>query len=187
LQSVLGSGSHHLSATEHTDLTDAGNTTLHKHTHNLQDSIQGGAANDYYHFTSAQHTDLTDAGDSALHYHSTDRNRANHSGTQLAATISDFSTAADARAAAAVASHVGDSDPHTQYQKESEKDSASGYAGLNATSRVTKGSDTTDDIVIDLATKGLVLKDTQATPHYWRVTISTLGVLTTADLGTAKP
>lgn len=35
-------------------------------------------------------TDLTDAGDSILHYHATDRDRANHTGTQVASTISDF-------------------------------------------------------------------------------------------------
>ncbi len=87
----------------------------------------------------------------------------------------------------ALATHVADSDPHTQYQKESERDAASGYAGLNAASRTTKGVDTTDDVIIDLATKGLVLKDTQGTPHYWRLTISTLGVLVITDLGTTKP
>jgi hypothetical protein len=38
-------------------------------------------------------TDLTDGGDSSLHYHSSDRNRANHSGTQLASTISNFASA----------------------------------------------------------------------------------------------
>jgi hypothetical protein len=37
-------------------------------------------------------TDLTDAGDSSLHFHSSDRNRANHTGTQTASTISDFDT-----------------------------------------------------------------------------------------------
>ena len=37
-----------------------------------------------------QATDLTDGGDSTLHYHATDRARANHTGTQLASTISDF-------------------------------------------------------------------------------------------------
>jgi len=37
-------------------------------------------------------TDLTDSGDSSLHYHSTDRARANHTGTQTASTISDFDT-----------------------------------------------------------------------------------------------
>ncbi len=78
-------------------------------------------------------------------------------------------------------------DPHTQYQQESEKDAASGYAGLNAASRTTKGAITTDDVIVDLATKGIVLKDTQGTPHYWRVSVSTLGVLTTADLGTSAP
>lgn len=46
---------------------------------------------------------------------------------------------------------------------------------------------TVNDVIIDLATKGLVLKDTQGTPHYWRVTVSTLGVLTTSDLGTGLP
>ena len=37
-------------------------------------------------------TDLTDAGDSTLHYHASDRARANHTGSQLASTISDFVT-----------------------------------------------------------------------------------------------
>lgn len=67
------------------------------------------------------------------------------------------------------------------------KNAVSGYAGLNSSSRTTKGVDTTDDLVIDLATKGLVLKDTAGTPHYWRITVSTLGVLAVTDLGTTKP
>ena len=67
------------------------------------------------------------------------------------------------------------------------KNAASGYAGLSAASRTTKGVDTTDDLIVDLATKGLVLKDTQGTPHYWRVTIDNAGALVTADLGTSKP
>jgi hypothetical protein len=58
---------------------------------------------------------------------------------------------------------------------------------LNSGQRSTTGVDTTDDLIVDLATKGLVLKDTQGTPHYWRVTITTLGALSTADLGTSKP
>jgi len=37
-------------------------------------------------------TDLTDGGDSALHYHSSDRSRANHTGTQSADTIVDGTT-----------------------------------------------------------------------------------------------
>lgn len=74
-----------------------------------------------------------------------------------------------------------------QYQLTAEKDAALGYAGLNAESRVTKGVLTTDDLIVDLATKGLVLKDTQGTPHYWRLTVTTLGVLVTTDLGTTAP
>lgn len=73
------------------------------------------------------------------------------------------------------------------YELKAEKDAASGYAGLNASSRVTKGVDTTDDVIVDLATKGLVLKDTQVAPHYWRVTISNVGAIVTTDLGDVKP
>lgn len=47
------------------------------------------------------------------------------------------------------------------------------------------GTDTTEDIIIDSTTSGLVLLDTAG--HYWRVKINTSGVLTTTDLGTTKP
>lgn len=40
----------------------------------------------------ADATDLTDGGDTTLHYHASDRARANHTGTQLASTVSDFDT-----------------------------------------------------------------------------------------------
>lgn len=89
--------------------------------------------------------------------------------------------------AVSIAAHVAASDPHIQYQKESEKDAASGYAGLNSSSRTVKGVDAGDDLVVNLATKGLVLKDTQATPHYWRITISNIGALVITDVGTVKP
>ena len=39
--------------------------------------------------------------------------------------------------------------------------------------------------VSDDATKGLVLKDSNG--HYWRATVSTGGVIGTADLGTTRP
>lgn len=67
------------------------------------------------------------------------------------------------------------------------KDAANGYAGLNAVSRITKGAITTDDLIVDSATKGLVLKDTQGTPHYWRITIDNTGALVSTDLGTSAP
>ncbi len=75
----------------------------------------------------------------------------------------------------------------TDAQPISAKNTASGYAGLNASSRTTKGVDTTDDLVVDNAAKGLVLKDTQGTPHYWRVTVNNVGLLVITDLGTTKP
>lgn len=93
----------------------------------------------------------------------------------------------DAASDAELAAHEAAADPHTGYQKESEKDAANGYAGLNASSRTTKGVDTTDDVIVDDATNGLVLKDTQGTPHYWRVTVDNTGTLVITDLGTTKP
>lgn len=43
------------------------------------------------------------------------------------------------------------------------------------------------DIVFTNSAKGIILKDTQATPHYWRVTIDNTGNLVTTDLGTSYP
>lgn len=68
-------------------------------------SVTNGATPNNISDTNA--TDLTDGGDSTLHFHSSDRNRTNHTGTQLASTISDFSTAADARVAAAPSTGTG--------------------------------------------------------------------------------
>lgn len=73
----------------------------------------------------------------------------------------------------------------TDGQNISGKDAASGYAGLNAVSRTTKGVDTTDDIITDSTAKGPVMKSPNG--HYWRATISNAGVLTWTDLGTTKP
>lgn len=56
--------------------------------------------------------------------------------------------------------------------------------GFNQT-RITNGIDTTDDIITDSTTKGIVLKSPNA--HYWRATISNAGVVTWTDLGTTKP
>lgn len=94
---------------------------------------------------------------------------------------------ANSTSAAALAAHVAAADPHTGYQKESEKDQPAGYAGLNANSRTTAGVITTDDLIVNLSTKGLILKDSAGTPHFWRISVSTLGVLTTTDLGTSPP
>lgn len=51
----------------------------------------------------------------------------------------------------------------------------------------TNGLTTPGDIQCKTATKGLVLKDTQGTPHYWRVTVSNVGALVVTDLGTTAP
>lgn len=75
----------------------------------------------------------------------------------------------------------------TDAERIANKNAVSGYAGLNSVSRTIKGVDATDDLIVDSATKGLVLKDTQGTPHYWRITISNVGAIVITDLGTTKP
>lgn len=64
--------------TNWTDLTDSGATTLHKHDHSLQDNLNSTS---YYHLTNAEYTDLTDGGASTAHYHTSDRDLANATGT----------------------------------------------------------------------------------------------------------
>ena len=75
----------------------------------------------------------------------------------------------------------------TGSEQTANKNAANGYAGLNASSRTTKGVDTTDDVIVDTNSKGLVLKDNAGTPHYWRITINSAGTLVITDLGTTKP
>ncbi len=68
-----------LTAAQLGDLTDGGETALHKHNHNTGlTALQGGDAGlaQFYHLDSTQHTDLTDGGSSALHFHQADRDYA---------------------------------------------------------------------------------------------------------------
>jgi hypothetical protein len=58
--------------------------------------------------TAANLNSLDDGVNTALHFHDSDRARANHTGTQTAATISDFATSADARIAAASINALAD-------------------------------------------------------------------------------
>jgi hypothetical protein len=55
-------------------------------------NVEDGA--EVNNISDANATDLTDGGDSTLHYHSSDRDRANHTGTQLLSTISDVTASA---------------------------------------------------------------------------------------------
>lgn len=73
----------------------------------------------------------------------------------------------------------------TDAQNTSQKDQASGYAGLTAQTRIDVGAKTTDDLIVDNTAKGLVLKS--ANGHYWRVSVSNIGVLSATDLGTSAP
>lgn len=51
--------------------------------------LQGGSAGQQFHLTAEQWAFLLQGTDTVLHYHDSDRARANHTGTQAAATISD--------------------------------------------------------------------------------------------------
>jgi hypothetical protein len=75
----------------------------HNHDHATLTNLDSAA---HSHLTSVHKTDLTDGGDSVLHYHSADRARAGHTGTQLAATISDFDSAAVTANASAISSAI---------------------------------------------------------------------------------
>lgn len=46
----------------------------------------------YSHLTAAQLQSLSTGNNAIIHYHASDRDRSNHTGTQIAATISDFVT-----------------------------------------------------------------------------------------------
>jgi hypothetical protein len=87
------------------NFTGSNITDIVNRSHQNLQNLQGGSSTERYHvsatqataiaaFNATQWTDLTDSGESTLHYHAADRARANHTGTQLLATISDAGTAA---------------------------------------------------------------------------------------------
>ncbi len=81
-------------ALRHSQLRDKNGEAEYQHMSSADmtkfDSIEYGA--EVNNISDINATDLTDGGDTTLHYHATDRNRANHTGTQLASTISDFAS-----------------------------------------------------------------------------------------------
>jgi hypothetical protein len=74
----------------------------------VHDNLSGLDAGNYQHLSSQEYTDLTDFGSTNLHFHSEDRNRVNHTGTQLSSTISDFITAVQGVGDARYAELTGD-------------------------------------------------------------------------------
>jgi hypothetical protein len=91
------------------------------------------------------------------------RNRTNHTGTQLAATISDFNAAADARVNAAISTHEAALDPHPQYQTQAENDllySALGHIHPDATTSVAGFMSAADKTKLDGITNDVFLRST---------------------------
>jgi len=120
------------------DKTNSNITDIETRNH---EDLQNLNTTGYTHLTGVEYLDLTDGGDTVLHYHAADRDRANHTGTQLAATVSDFSTAADARITAAVGVSV---QAHDTYL-----DAISGSSGAS-------GSFTTADGKTVTVTSGII-------------------------------
>jgi len=90
--------------TEVSNNTDVAANTAARHTHSNQATLDATTAS----FTTAKDTKLTGIATGAT-ANDTDanlKNRANHTGTQLASTISDFSTAADARVATKITNKI---------------------------------------------------------------------------------
>lgn len=56
---------------------------------------------------------------------------------------------------------------------------------INTENRITLGTDTVDDLIVDDTLKGLVLKSPDG--NYWRVTINNSGTLIRTSLGATKP
>lgn len=56
---------------------------------------------------------------------------------------------------------------------------------FNGQERMTRGVDTKQDVIIDDNPHGLVLKSPDG--HYWRLSVSNLGAISTTDLGLTKP
>ena len=66
----------------------------HNHDHATLTNLNSTS---YTHLSAVNATDLTDAGDTDLHYHSSDRNRANHTGSQAISTVTGLQTALDGK------------------------------------------------------------------------------------------
>lgn len=58
-------------------------------------------------------------------------------------------------------------------------------AAFNGNNRMTRGVDTTQDLIVDDDAKGPVSKSPDG--HYWRITVDNAGAISTTDLGTTKP
>lgn len=107
--------------------------------------------------TVANLNSLDDGVNSALHFHNTDRDRANHTGTQTASTISDFSEAVDDRIAALVVQGTNMTITYNDAANTLTFDAAGGGAGTNlnytASTRILT-SDTGTDVTLPLVTSG---------------------------------
>jgi hypothetical protein len=149
--------------------------TLHKHAQGVE-SFAGG---DEHFFLGPIHTDDGMGGLTYSHTFITDiatgRTIFNPDVGALPATYSTLVDIRSDEAALPVLRLTGDASQTA--------DLAEFYQGATKKSGVNKGG----AFVSDTAAAGIVLKDTQGTPHFWRVTVSNAGALVITDLGTTRP
>ena len=108
---------------------------------------------------------------------SANRSRANHTGTQLAATISDFNTAADARVAAGIGTHESALDPHPQYLTAAEGNAAyatAGHTHADATTSVSGFMSGADKTKLDGITNDIIYKNTTTLTNSSNVTLTNI-------------
>jgi hypothetical protein len=85
------------------------------------------------------------------------KNRANHTGTQAASTISDFDTVADARVTAGILTHVGLSDPHPGYAVDADVTAAQAFAAARGNHTGSQTASTISDFTA--ASKAATVQD----------------------------
>ena len=125
--------------------------------------------------TAANLNALDDGLNTALHFHDADRARGVHTGTQLAATVSDFSAAADARIAAASINALADviitAPSATQVLKfngtnwinDTDATGGGGYTHPNHSGDVTSVGDGAQTIAADVVTNAKLANVNSAT------------------------
>jgi hypothetical protein len=178
---------------ESNDNTEAFTTTEQTKLAGIDDGAEVNNISD------ADATDLTDGGDSTLHRHAYDRDRQNHTGTQLHTTISDFDTGVQENTLDSLAdpiaevtfngqtlsgvadptggsagTHVGDRDYNDARYVEITGDTMTGDLGLNTGAQINFWDETGDKVywysnAYGTGVESNTLTHWAATNHRWRI------------------
>lgn len=118
--------------------------------------------------------------------------RQDHShGTPALPTLGALGAEAAGTASGLMSTHTGSSDPHTQYQKESEKGISSGYASLDSSTKVPiaqlpTGTSSSTIALGDLPASLITTHEAAGDPHPDYALESNLGTAAFLDVGTTS-